>query len=275
MTTRRSRRRRTLLRAGAGVLLVGCTDLFGPGLPDGTIPLAPLPAEYEGWWDLAERCSGLQGSFDQVDWGVIPGVSTIPDTDGAVGSYYSERHQIVLVEPRVYDGHLVRHEMLHALRRAPGHPRDTFVESCGGLVSCGGPCLEEAERTGPPASTGPIVETGAMEVTAEVRPRIVSLTSGTRGCVTIVVNVRNPRDEEVRVDLSRFGTLGWSVDGLGAGGGGRFPIDDTLVLTPGSTRSYAFDCPGPLAEGLTPGNYFVRGRFGSERSDRVLLKVTP
>ena len=143
----------------ACLAVTACSDLFAPAVPEGAIQLKPVPAEYEGWWRLAERCSGTQGEFAFVGWGVVPGVSTIPGTDGAVGTYYRNYHQIILVERGTHDGHLVRHEMLHALIRVGGHPREFFVERCGGLVSCGGPCYEEATQTGPPTSNAPIVST--------------------------------------------------------------------------------------------------------------------
>ncbi len=263
-------------RVGAcSLLLAGCSDLFGPGVPEGAIRLLPVPAEYEDWWRLAERCSGARGEFAAVGWGVVPGAETIPGTDGAVGTYYRNRHQIILVERGTYDGHLVRHEMLHALLRVPGHPREFFVERCGGLSSCGGPCLDEALRTGPPESSAPVVGSRSLLVTAEVRPSTVSLSTGTGGCATIVVRVSNPRPEAVRIRMARIGTVGWSVDGFeSSGDGGPLSIDSLVVLPPGAVRSYGFDCPR-LIRALSPGDYYVTGRLGSNLSERVLLRITP
>lgn len=257
------------------LILVGCSDLFAPDVPEGAIQLTPLPAEYEDWWRLAERCSGASGEFAYVDWGVVPGVSTIPGTEGAVGTYYRNRHQIILVERGTLDGHLVRHEMLHALLRVGGHPREFFVERCGGLVSCGGPCYQEASRTGPPNSTAPIVSTRLLNIATEVWPSNVSLSTGTRGCATVVVRVGNPLSDTVRIRMTRAGTVTWSVNGLESiGDGGPLVIDSLVVLAPGAVRSYAFDCPR-LIQSLGPGDHYITGRVGGRRSERVLLRITP
>ena len=46
------------------VLLLGCLDSFAPA---GAVPLTP-PAAYRVWWTEIERCAGLWGDFDRVEW---------------------------------------------------------------------------------------------------------------------------------------------------------------------------------------------------------------
>ena len=244
------------------VQLSACGDLFGPPPPTDSIPLTAVPAQYEGWWSLVQTCAGLQGRLKDIRWRILPGQRTLPGSN-AVGRYYSRDHQIVLVEEKQLDGYTVRHEMLHALTRLERHPPLYFVERCGGLVSCGGTCLRDVG--GPPSAIpgAEFIGASAFALTVQVVPEAVYLTSGTRGCVTIVVSAQNTRTTAVAIGAhaGQGARFSWSVEGIGAGYGGGPVIPDTLYFAPGETHRYAFDCPSLLRMSLVPGVFSVRGKF--------------
>src|SRR5439155_2186966 len=50
------------------LLLLGCLDAFAPA---GAVPFTP-PAVYRAWWTEIERCAGLSGDFDRVEWYEVP-----------------------------------------------------------------------------------------------------------------------------------------------------------------------------------------------------------
>ena len=71
-----------------------------------------------------------------------------------VGGYWTPgSNSIVLAGNGVLEGSFVRHEMLHALTRAPkGHKREDFLDKCGGVVSVfliASPTLDHSRRPTP------------------------------------------------------------------------------------------------------------------------------
>ena len=46
------------------LLLLACLDSFAPA---GAVPFTPHPV-YRVWWEEIERCAGLSGDFDRVEW---------------------------------------------------------------------------------------------------------------------------------------------------------------------------------------------------------------
>jgi hypothetical protein len=88
------------------------------------------------------------------------------------------------------DGGLVRHEMLHALRSELGHPRDMFLERCGGLVVCLTSCVRDG---GAPPDYGAAVARilpAAMLVDVEVDPAQPGV--GRDGHFRVIVTATNP-----------------------------------------------------------------------------------
>lgn len=270
------RRRCEWLAGLPTAMSVSCTAIFGPDLPDGAMALDPLPSEYVGWWSLAERCSGIQGRLEDVGWYVVPGSTTIPDSDGATGQYQRGRHRIVLAERYVRNGFTVRHEMLHALHGGGGHPRSLFLEQCGAVVDCGGRCQVEA-GDGPTWNLShAIAEPQDITVSAEVMPSTVSLSGETRGCVTIAVSVNNVSGAPKTVDVERGRAFGWLLDGWGGGsGGGPILADSLIVLEVSRSWAWVTDCPAVFGEGLEPGQYLIRGRLNNVNSEAVALTVVP
>ena len=266
----------------AAALVAGaaaCTDILGPGIPSGAQSLTPVPAQYHGWWGLVERCSELHGDLDVIDWNVLPGESRIPGEGDAVGAYYTGSQSVILADGKVRDGFVVRHEMLHALLDQRGyaarHLRAFFMDRCGGIVDCSAACAEEA---GPPPAgllDAPSADPDQLEVTAEVVPSLVYRSRGTRGCVSIVVGVRNVADRPVRIDVGEATAFEWGVVGIGGGGGGNpIPVEDTVLLEPGQVRRQAFDCPQRI-KSAPPGEYRGYGTFQHMRSDSVLFTILP
>jgi hypothetical protein len=263
---------------GAVVLwaIYACDDLLGPELPDGAVPLVPIPAEYALWWSVAERCSGVRGDFRAVRWYVVPDARTIPGTDEAIGSYIESGRRIVLAKGQERNGFLVRHEMLHALWRRGGHPRRLFLEQCGGIVSCSDRCQLDA-------GDDPVWDLRAKRVIpetviirTEILPSVASLSTGTHGCVTFLAGAQNVLNEPIALGVARGGAFSWNVEGLGGGSGGGPVLQDSLiVIAPGQVWNYAFDCPQLIAAGTSPGEYSVWAGLGHVRSAPVTLTVVP
>jgi hypothetical protein len=107
---------------------------------------------------MTKSCSGLTGSLSDVTWYQVPGVSVVQKPN--VSSYWSGgSNRIVLAGNIILNGSIVRHEMLHALLAAAGHPRAYFLEKCGGFVTCNAGCVSDA---GPQ----PLVDASTIRVPA-------------------------------------------------------------------------------------------------------------
>ena len=132
---------RSFLALLAAVAVLGCD---ATARLDGAVAFAP-PAVYERWWALTESCSGLSGSLKSVRWMSAP-ASALQSAEGAgTVAYWSSRdNRIVLATNAVTNGRIVRHEMLHALRRSRGHPASLFRAQCEGVVRCDEVCKGEA-----------------------------------------------------------------------------------------------------------------------------------
>src|SRR5213083_1977631 len=71
------------------LLLLGCLDAFAPA---GAVPLTP-PAVYRVWWTEIERCAGLSGDFDRVEWYQVPGSSySCPAYEGQCDGWWRAPH---------------------------------------------------------------------------------------------------------------------------------------------------------------------------------------
>src|SRR5688500_4303804 len=138
---------RWLPSAVAAVGLAACGSLVDPDLPTNAEQFSPPPV-YARWWAMPQACSGLSGDLAFVSWHVVPGASTVPLNGQLVDGYWSgASNRIVIAEKARLAGGKVRHEMLHALIKARGHPRGKFLADCGGVVACPVPCVSDA---GPP-----------------------------------------------------------------------------------------------------------------------------
>ena len=108
------------------VLLLGCLDSFAPA---GAVPLTP-PAAYRVWWTEIERCAGLWGDFDRVEWYEVPGSTyACPAHEGRCDGWWRSPHTIYVDQSQLYDRPLVEHEMLHDLLQRGDHP--PVFQACG------------------------------------------------------------------------------------------------------------------------------------------------
>jgi hypothetical protein len=132
MHTPRSHRFGGTFLALAALLVGGCSHDPTPVLPDGAVAFT-APTTYLTWWDRTSQCSELSGSMAKVEWYVVPDVATFPTEQGEkVGIRVKSGDRIQIVLAGQYQMHemVVRHEMLHALLREPGHPEVYFTERC-------------------------------------------------------------------------------------------------------------------------------------------------
>lgn len=272
-------RRASLICVTVSLVTLACGDLFGPSPLDDTVPLDPIPAQYWGWWDLVEQCSGIEGDLNDIRW-LISGENSIPGTDGAAGVWLSSSNSIVLISGMELRGEVVRHEMLHALLRRGGHPRSAFIVGCAGIVSCGGRCENDAGGPLVRDMNALVIEVTDVVLTTQVLPTTVSLSRETQGCMTVVVSATNHTGGAARVRLAgrphyagRQQSFGWSLEGIRHGAAVE---EDTLMpFLAGETRRHVFDCVfvgnSPTWDGLAPGSYEIAGHL---RSNSMSVPIT-
>jgi hypothetical protein len=211
-----------------------------------------------------------------VQWYVVPGAEFVRGSDGReVRGYYSAPgRQIVLAGRHLRSGDVVRHEMLHAVLRQPGHPPPYFQSRCGGWVSCPAVgCADEGAVGPPPSTDAPVLAAADLPLTVEVLPAAVARVLGDSG-VTVVVRVTNPRVQPVWVQLAdppgcgspcpEFTEFGFGIARPGPGpardGEIRLTSARRFALASGESRVQAFDVD--LA-GYPVGAYVARAAFNA------------
>jgi hypothetical protein len=229
---------------------------------------------------MTEACTGRVGVLGEVQWYVVPNASTLDADGGRVHGYWvGSPDRIVLSDAHRLDGPLVRHEMLHALLQTAGHPRDSFLTACDGVVSCDGACASETGGRSLPTAAAPELSPGDLVTRTEIAPERPA-ESIDSGALAVTVSITNPRTEPVWVRLTpqapgdpysqTFGVvldydepsrIGTSVYEWTAAA--RFP------LGPRETRRYVWDGQLPA------GRYGIRGYFNTDTATRVVLGVGP
>lgn len=282
----------SVLRSAAATLslagwLCACgRDAIGP--PSDAIRFTP-PVKFRLYWALTEACSGHTGDFDAVRWYVLPSADSFQLEGQTVGAaWYGDGNRIVFGAGQQDFSGLVRHEMLHALLRVGGHPRDQFLDRCGDIVDCFGRCITDAG--GPPAfsTTAPIVAPSSLTVTTLVATNPVSL-SADSGWLPLTVSVTNhaPYAVQGQVPLPPDGqppgfSFAYRIASFGAGpssGDGYAGLDGTLFPfapagTAGATRRFVFgDRPILVIKGMSAGDYNAVGSFLGVASVPVVLQV--
>jgi hypothetical protein len=86
------------------------------------------PAAYRVWWERTEACSERTGSFEAVEWLIVPGDGFDCPSGKCAGRW--EPGRIYIAGAFVNDEMVVRHEMLHALLDRGGHPNPPFGVGC-------------------------------------------------------------------------------------------------------------------------------------------------
>ncbi len=253
-------------------LLEAC-DLTGPALPAGAAHFVP-PAVYQQWWQLTEECSGSPGSFADVRWYRVPGVDVIPLGDGTSvnARWDASGNRIILAGDTEFAGDLVRHEMLHALLRSGGHPRNAFIARCGGVVVCTQECITEAGPAPQPDPAAQVVAPTALEIGVEVTPGAPS-SSVNDGNFMMVVTAKNAFASPVIVQLPASGDAGPSVsfgfEIVGRSGASLFSeradVPEVTRFAPLETKRFIFDFH--IGQGDTryyqlPGTFQFKGSYG-------------
>jgi hypothetical protein len=267
-------------------IATACVESVTEPLPTGGVQF-DAPPIFALWWKKVEACSGRSGSLASVQWYVVPGVRTIPDGKyGEVGAYtdYRDRRIVLAGEVQML-GPLVRHEMLHELLQAPGHPRRYFLEQCTGIVDCTGTCVEEA---GPPPAqpaSVPRVPGDSFDVSIRVEPEHPGVdTLG--GRFMVIVTARNPSTHSVVLrnppppnPLPPY-TFGWL---FGDSGPNLGFVDnawdlDAAAFAAGETKQEIFDFAVDQQRNLMsiePGTYQMRGFFEVHATPPFTFTVSP
>jgi hypothetical protein len=241
--------RSKLIRRGTALLLgaLACSSITDPPLDPRAVPLQPTPV-YARWWSMVESCSGLQGSLSEVSWYEVPGSETVEYPGADAAAYWSAASDRIVLAGKVTDsGVVVRHEMLHALLRdVRGHPRDYFLERCGGVVSCTSSCVTDA---GP----APSIDVTTERVTSNVLKLFVSIVpeapsrSVDGGAFTVIVTATNPNSHAIVITPSQnalnrsfFFTL--FRNSGGSIGGSVEVLDSSMIyFAAGETKRQYFD----------------------------------
>ena len=266
-----------LVLPGLLSLALACDATTVPGIPATAVPLA-APARFALWWRLTQACSGLTGDFASVSWYVVPEASTLTYQGKQVNAYWiGNPDRIVLPDLLRDSGPIVRHEMLHVLLHRNGHPRDSFLAACGGVVACDGECALEAGVYGSPQASAPELQPRDLgtrvDVFAPLPAEVVD-----SGAAAVLITITNPRAEPVWVRLTpresgdfRFPTFGVVVDyddpARIAGLATEWSQSDRFPLDAGERRHF-------LWEGAFPrGRFGILGYFNSDSLPRSVISV--
>lgn len=277
---------RSALVGGLGTLvLTTCVRPTAPTLPAGALPFTP-PAVYQQWWSMVESCAGRSAPLSAIRWYVMPGVQSFKRKDMTVAGVWTRAdNSIVLGEYVQYNGHLVRHEMLHAVLQNGLHPRQAFLERCGGIVTCLQSCLTDAGPADVHVEQTPLVPPTALEVDFEVAPSDPGVLDH-EGWFMFVVKARNPAGYPVIVALpSSAGPLDGRSFVLDVAGPnvtyrrGARAVDASMIhFEAGETKRYVFDfrlTSDVDGTGLPPGSYSVRAGYGDNWTSQRQVLLGP
>ena len=249
-----------LVLSGLLSLVLACESTTAPDVPTTAMPLAP-PARYALWWRLTQACSGISGDLAAVSWHVVPNTRTVSYQGKQVDAYWiGDPDRIVLADSLRNDGPTVRHEMLHVLLQRNGHPRDAYLEACGGVVACNGACALEAGLYGSPPEPAPELQPRDVDTRVDVfAPSPAEVADS--GAAAVLITITNPRAEPVWVRLTpresgdfQYPTFGVVADYDDPARIAKLAIEwsksDRFPLDAGERRHWVWE------------GSFPRGRFG-------------
>ena len=230
-----------------------------------------------------ESCSLKTQRFDDVTWYQVPNSDVVRLNGKTVGAYWAPTsNSIVLAGNGMMVGDFVRHEMLHAIIRKSGHPREDFIERCGGAVTCASDCVREAGPGPNPDTVSAKLPSDSLLITVSTQPALPSK-SVDDGFFTIVVSARNPGNATVAVsqDLTDPG-FSYTMSGpLGTVGGGETIFDPgRTVFAPGETKVKYFDLQVGLATALlqhtvAPGLYTLVAGYNKKQLRLTGVRIGP
>ena len=258
--------------------LSACRSPVGPLPPNAESMSAP--AVYERWWAMTEQCSGVSGDLGAVRWYQVPG-DVVSYNGREVEGYWSSRGNVIVIAgSSVKSGENVRHEMLHALLRVPGHPRDQFLGSCAGLVDCEDSCIQDAGAWSRPVGTTTVPPDS---IVLSIKTQMLAPERDGDRYFALRVDVTNPAAQAVFVDvppeLATPTVFGFDVLGAVGGVSGAQVASDSsrLLLAAQETKEWLYEFV--VADKLTtlslpPGQYFVRGGYLGHWTNGSLVTIT-
>lgn len=268
-----------------GLAACGGDGVVGPPLPSDAQLFSP-PGVYSTWWNMTQACSGLTGSLAAVTWYTTDEVIHEPNSGDVVLGYWSSAsNQIVLTTASVTDGATVRHEMLHALLRQGGHPRNQFLGKCAGTVPCEEPCIRDAGPYPTPPESPIHITLESTDLTVDVEPR--NPTPGQDGgffTITVMAHNRSTHWASVTPSLAQddtTSTFSFDVRSVTSGGftGGNVALDPSeRIFAPGETKKQVFDFrigDSPFGNQLQSGNYTIRGGYSDYWSADSAFVIGP
>jgi hypothetical protein len=272
--------------AAAAVVAAGaCIHVTDATLPVGAQALEP-PEVYARWWALTSECAATTGDLSAVQWYVVPNARTLPVNGRDVAGYWAEAgNQIVLTAPIVLDGGAVRHEMLHALIRTGGHPRDQFVVKCAGVVECPAQCIVDGGAAPAPDPSAVPVSPDVMEVSVAPGPVALAHT-GDGDVFSVTVTVHNPLAQPVVVlmPLTAGSPLAegflYELSGPSGAATGGVALGDVSrwSFAASESKRQLFDFASRTRFGtdrFAPGVYELRGAYGGTWSPVTPYVIAP
>lgn len=231
---------------------------------------------------MAESCSGRTGELSAVQWYQVPGAVVLNNGKAVSGYWSSDGNRIVLAEDHVDNGVVVRHEMLHALLREPGHPRAEFLDACASVVACADECVLDAGPWQAPTSRYLTLAPDSLEIasTAELLP----VERDGQRWVALRVTAHNPRGSAVVIaapgNTVTPGTFAYFVTSPEGGiSGGDIASDSSMLFfQPNETKSRLFELrvTSPLTEYHVPaGTALVRGGYARHWTANDTVNVVP
>lgn len=266
---------------------MACDRVVDPTLPSNAT-LVAAPPVYTRWWAMAESCTGVTRPLSAVSWFVIPGVSLFQLGNQVVSGYWSAgSNRIVLAENSRLDGAVVRHEMAHALIRASGHPRSTFLQKCAGIVSCTPECVADAGPSGTDNIAYPIITPDSIDVSIQIVPDPPNIAVDS-GVFSVVVSARNRTHHPVNVALPTIAAgrtvapFSFEIRALFgfASMVGELDLTDASVTTfaADETKRQYFDFvigPGLRNRTVSPGSYRFTGFYGARPAVLTPIVISP
>ena len=273
--------------AGAcAMTLAACSSATSPVEPRATdISASPLslryaqPAQYSMWWQMAKECSGLSRDVSGVQFYAVEAseLNTSDDTTATTaGEWFSSSNSIAILKSETNNAAVVRHEMLHALIVAGGHPADKFRDSCSGFVNCEAACAQQVGAQPVAPATAEHVELSDIALTQRVYPAQINMSADPEGWFALVIEVHNPHAYPVWVNLKPFpgrsdiaATFGYAA---GTTTHQSYVNGESLSLMAGETKRVVYDLKAKdyMAE---TGSREIHAFFNSQQLPVVTLNV--
>jgi hypothetical protein len=261
---------------GSSPVLTFCDNPVAtdPPLPPDAEQFSP-PAIYSTWWNMTQACSELTGSLGAVTWfKTSEALGNTGHGEPVVGYWSSVSNRIVLMNSFVLDGAAVRHEMLHALLRQAGHPRNQFLGKCAGTVPCQEACVRDAGPFPQPPESPIHIGGDSLDLAVSIDPTTPDSANGGFFAITVVAHNRSAHWATVTPSVSSTDTLrtfSFDVSGPNGAVAGRDTYFDPSqrIFAPGETKRAVFDFrigDGAFVQQLPNGNYVARGGFSDYSS---------